>query len=280
MCEVIFISSCPEPWLERWPHFQGKPAWSGWRRGNYRQVALEKSAPSQVKAVGQTSLPLGALGRYKTFFFEKVIFSASQIFFPLDLSRSKRIWLFDSSSWSSSSSTGFFPFEFLTDSRNRAHSSSSQSWYFHQDLTPSRPNLRKALLRSFSISSPKSFGELSWFFPKPPFSAKNSLNHFLSRLWCISAKCSISLLNDRLSFAPISGERLKKDRASVLNISSDAFSFLRLSLNQLRVSLFEGTRCSFAGRSILTDKWQSQMEKSQGTHSHFLKNFNPCVSRS
>ena len=82
----------------------------------------------------------------------------------------------------------------------------------------------------------------------------SSLNHFLSRLWCISAKCSISLLNDRLSFAPISGERLKKDRASVLNISSDAFPFLRLSLNQLRVSLFEGTRCSFTGRSILTDK--------------------------
>ena len=38
---------------------------------------------------------------------------------------------------------------------------------------------------------------------EPPFSAKNSLNHFLSRLWCISAKCLISLLNDRLSFAPI-----------------------------------------------------------------------------
>ena len=107
----------------------------------------------------------------------------------------------------------------------------------------------------------------------------HSLNHFLSRLWCISAKCSISLLNDRLSFAPISGERLKKDRASVLNISSDAFPFLRLFLNQLRVSLFEGTRCSFTGRSILTDKWQSQMEKSQGTNSHFLKNFNPHVSR-
>ena len=37
MCEVIFISSCPEPWLERWPHFQGKPAWSGSTRENYRQ---------------------------------------------------------------------------------------------------------------------------------------------------------------------------------------------------------------------------------------------------
>ena len=48
--------------------FKGSP--SGVRRENYRQVAQESSAPSPVKAVGQTSLPLGALGRYKTFFFE------------------------------------------------------------------------------------------------------------------------------------------------------------------------------------------------------------------
>ena len=116
-----------------------------------------------------------------------------------------------------------------------------------EDLTPTRPNLRKALLRSFpfSMSNPKSLGGVSWFFPKPLFSFKKSLNHFLSRFWCISAKCSISLLNDLFSFAPISGERLKKDRSSLLNFSSGAFPFSRLSLNRLRVSLFEGTRCLF-----------------------------------